>query len=64
MFRFQLHYYSNNVTTVTKETLLMIDTRERLDRHLDDLADDLDDQEMKDPLEKAIQSKYVFLQIF
>ena len=55
--RFQLYYYSNNAVHGIKETLLIIDTRERSNRDIEDLDDDLDDEELKDPLEKAVQSK-------
>ena len=56
MFRFQLYYYSDNAAHGKKETVLIIDTRERVERQYEEV-DDLDDTEMKDPLEKAIQSK-------
>ena len=55
-FRFQLYYYSDNAVHGKKETVLIIDTRERVERQYGEV-DDLDDTEMKDPLEKAIQSK-------
>ena len=57
LLRFQLYYYNNNVIHGIKETLLIIDTRERSNRDIEDLDDDLDDEELKDPLEKAVQSK-------
>ena len=43
-----------------KETLLIVDTRERMVRDDDDL-DDLEEDEIKDPLENAIQTKYEVL---
>ena len=55
-FRFQLYYYSDNAARGKKETVLIIDTRESVERQYEEV-DDLDDTEMKDPLEKAIQSK-------
>ena len=45
-----------------KETLLIVDTRERMVRDDDDL-DDLEEDEIKDPLENAIQTKYEVLTV-
>ena len=44
-----------------KETLLIVDTRERMVRDDDDDLDDLEEDEIKDPLENAIQTKYEVL---
>ena len=58
--RFQLYYYSSTSNNLVKETLLIVDTRERMVRDDDDL-DDLEEDEIKDPLENAIQTKYEVL---
>ena len=42
LFRFQLYYYSDNAAHGKKETVLIIDTRERVERQYEEV-DDLDD---------------------
>ena len=59
MSRFQLYYYSNSIKTdeAREETLLTIDSRHNsVNNNYDDDADEFDN-EILDPLEKAIQTK-------
>ena len=57
MARFQLYYYSNHVSKERSETLLTIDSRSsNINNNFDDDFDDFDN-EVVDPLEKAIQTK-------
>jgi len=56
--RFQLYYYSNHAMKEKSETLLTIDSRNKnVNNNYDDEADD-NDNEILDPLEKAIQTKW------
>ena len=59
LFRFQLHYYSNFPMKEREETILTVDSRSKNINN--NYADDLDDQEneLADPLENAIQTKFV-----
>ena len=65
--RFQLYYYSNHALKDKSETLLTIDSRNKnVNNNYDDEPDDFDN-EILDPLEKAIQTKYnlnIFSDIF
>ena len=65
--RFQIHYYSNFPMKERVETILTVDSRSKNINN--NYADDLDDyeNEMIDPLEKVIQTKYevkIFLIIY
>lgn len=67
MSRFQIHYYSNFPMKERAETILTVDSRSKNINN--NYADDLDDyeNEMIDPLEKVIQTKYevkIFLIIY
>ena len=55
--RFQLYYYSNFTMKDRIETLLTIDSRSKnVNNNYDEDIDDLEN-EILDPLEKAIQTK-------
>ena len=51
-----MYYYSDHGNYQEKETLLLVDTREQI-RQMQICDDDIDDQDLTDPLEMAIQSK-------
>ena len=55
MFRFQIHYYSNFPMKERDETVLTVDSRSKNINN--NYGDDVDENEMTDPLEKAIQTK-------
>ena len=59
--RFLLYYYSNSFTKVKHETKLIIDTRGASKPQATIEEVDPDEEENNvDPMEKAIQTKYVF----
>lgn len=55
LFRFQIHYYSNFPMKERDETVLTVDSRSKNINN--NYGDDVDENEMTDPLEKAIQTK-------
>ena len=55
LFRFQIHYYSNFPMKERDETILTVDSRSKNINN--NYGDDVDETEMTDPLEKAIQTK-------
>ena len=55
LFRFQIHYYSNFPMKERDETILTVDSRSKNINNI--YGDDVDETEMTDPLEKAIQTK-------
>ena len=57
LFRFQIHYYSSFPMKERDETVLTVDSRSKNINN--NYGDDVDENEMTDPLEKAIQTKYI-----
>ena len=68
-FRFLLYYYSNSFIKASNETKLVIDTRgankqQPVIEVIEDVENDEDDEkENVDPMEKAIQTKYIHITI-
>ena len=65
VFRFQLYYYSNTYTNSRQETRIIVDNRGKT-RNTPIVREeaDPDEEETIDPIEKAIQSKYKWKEIF